>query len=154
MTINGDLTLAGATDMEINGTTRGTDYDAFDITGTGHAITLGGVMNLYFPDTPDGADVGTYDLFSYGSNTVSSTDHFTAINIYFNNVEQAPALSRVGQAWTTSLNGLTYAFNEGTGDLTLAAIPEPGQYGAAIGFLLGGLAWMRRRRQAHAIATR
>ncbi|MEW6647451.1 MAG: autotransporter domain-containing protein [Pseudomonadota bacterium] len=51
----GSLTLgAGSTTtMEIDGTTRGTQYDAIDVTGT---ATLGGTLNLVFGYTPTVGD--------------------------------------------------------------------------------------------------
>ncbi|THF65376.1 autotransporter domain-containing protein [Pseudothauera rhizosphaerae] len=52
LTVTGDLTLApgSTTVMEIDGTARGTDYDAIDVSGT---ATLDGTLDLRFGYVPD-----------------------------------------------------------------------------------------------------
>jgi hypothetical protein len=108
--------------MEIGGLTRGTQYDALNVTG---AITFGGTLNVNLINGYTVAAGDSYNLLDWGS----SSGTFNSVNL--------PTLN--GLMWDTS--GL-YT----TGMLSVSAIPEPATYAAIFG--AGALAftvWRRRR---------
>lgn len=149
LTFADNLTLAGTTSMEINGTTRGTQYDGINLTGTAsNTLTYGGTLSLSF-----GAPVeaGTYDLFALGS--VVQTGDFTSVGATGANVASFGSLSITnGTGWTANLTDTlaqtwSLTFVNSTGDLTIAAIPEPSTYAVLAGFGAIGVAFYRRRRQ-------
>ncbi len=145
LTVSGNLTLdsASTTNLEINGTTRGTTYDALDVTGT---VNYGGTLNLLLGSA--GTAGNSYNLFSFSS--LGGTD-FSAVNFTIPGNGTVGGLYSVGdRTFTASTATLTYTFTESTGILNLTAIPEPATYGIAMAALLGGLAWQRRRRAARA----
>jgi autotransporter-associated beta strand protein len=149
LTFTDNLTLAGTTSMEINGTARGTQYDGVNLTGTAlNTLTYGGTLTLSF-----GAPVeaGTYDLFALGS--VLQTGDFTSVGATGANVASFSSLSITnGTGWTANLTDTlaqtwSLTFVNSTGDLTITAIPEPSAYAALAGFGVIGVALHRRRRR-------
>jgi len=121
VTFGGDVVLTGGTtlEMELGGTSPGSEYDNLDVGGE---LTLGGALDvvLYDEFTPHGGD--TFDLFDWG--TVDGSFH--AVNL--------PALP-AGLAWDTS--GL-YATGQ------IAAVPEPSSLTLLLACVLL-LPWRRRR---------
>lgn len=111
--------------LEIGGTTRGTEYDALAIT---NALTAAGTLNVSFINgfTPSGSV--TFDLFDFSS----ASGSFSTVNL--------PTLDA---NWTWNTASLLT-----TGELSLnfAAVPEPSTYALlATGLGLAILARRRRR---------
>ena len=134
--------------LEINGTTRGTGYDGINLTGSGRTLAYGGKMSLLF-DAPINAS--TYNLFSLGGNSTSST--FAAVTIAGSAVSGTPSATITASGWsasvTDSLNSLwNLTFTNADGNLQVAsAIPEPSTFAAGLGAaVLAGVALRRRRR--------
>jgi hypothetical protein len=151
LTFGGNLTLAGTTTMEFLGTTRGnptTGYDGIDLTGTNaNTLTYGGTLSLLF-NAP--LTAGVYDLFAIGS--VNETGTFGNVSIGGSAVGSSGGLNITGTDWTANLTDTlastwSLSFNNASGDLTIAAIPEPSTYAALAGLGMLGFAFYRRRRQ-------
>lgn len=149
VTFSGDLTLSGTTALEINGTTRGTDFDGVNLTGTSNALVYGGALSMSFNAVPAAA---VYDLFQIAG-TVSQSGTFGSVTIGGSAVASSTAASITGSGWTATLtDNVTSAvwnlsFDNATGDLTVTAIPEPATYAVLAGVASLGLAAYRRRRQ-------
>ncbi len=134
--------------FEINGTTRGTGYDAINLTGSGKTLAYGGTMSLVF-DAPINAS--TYNLFSLGGNIQSST--FAAVTIAGSAIGGTPSATITASGWsasvTDSLNSLwNFTFTNADGNLQVtSAIPEPSTFAVGLGAVaLAGVALRRRRR--------
>lgn len=137
LTFTGALTLAtgSTTAFELNGTTRGTDYDGLNITGL---TTFGGTLELDFGSTF--ADGTTLDLFALGGAPAGSFDFITGTGIY------AGSFTNDGDLWTMVSGGKLLSFSESTGDLTFSAVPEPATSVALAGAAaLMIVAWRRGR---------
>jgi trimeric autotransporter adhesin len=148
LTFDSALTLAGTTTMEIlgTGTDRGLNtangYDAIN-TGAG-LLTYGGNLTVSFGSTTAaGAD---YDLFQIGAG--SSTGSFGSVTIGGTYASVGNLVNTLG-VWMGDdvANNLRFTFTESTGNLTVAAIPEPSAYAAAAGLGMMAFALYRRRRQ-------
>jgi len=141
LTINGPLTLAGTTVMEIASGTRGTDFDGVNL-GDGQLLTYGGTLTL----TMAGAIAdGTYDLFSSVTTLTPLTKTGNFSSIAFAGGYYSGTFSRLGDVWTSTLtNGQIFTFDQVTGDL-VAAVPEPSTWVLlALGLTI--VIIMRRRR--------
>ncbi|GAB5561647.1 MAG: hypothetical protein SynsKO_32940 [Synoicihabitans sp.] len=127
VTISGDFTLNSGSiiNLELGGLTRGTQYDAFDVTGT---AMLGGTLNVTIIDdyTPTGES--TYNLFDAAS--VGGT--FAAINL--------PTVTN--GTWNTANLATT-----GEISLTVSAVPEPSTFALLFGLAALGFTGARRRRK-------
>ena len=135
LTFSGDLTLeAGSfTNMEITGSTRGTQYDGIDVGG---ALTYGGTLTLT-SNTLLG--VGDYDLFNF----TSESGDFGSI-ILSGEAYSDVVLSQAGDIWTAVIGAQTYTFSQLTGDL--AVVPEPGTFALIGGMFALTHVMLRRRR--------
>jgi len=147
-TFTGDLTLAGTTELEINGSDRGDTYDGINLTGTSaNTLTYGGTLSMSF-NAP--ITIGVYDLFAIGSVTQASA--FGTVTIGGTAIDSSTG-AITDNGWTASIteiaSGPTWnlIFNNATGDLTITAIPEPSAYAALAGFGMIGVALYRRRSQ-------
>ena len=109
--------------MELGGLTRGTGYDAMDVTG---AITFGGTLGVTFYNGFSPTSGNAFNLFDWGS----ASGTFSTLDL--------PTLSS-GLAWDTSA---LYT----TGTLSVSAIPEPSTYAAIAGAAMLGFAVYRRRK--------
>lgn len=118
----GSLTLdSGSTSFfEINGTTRGTNYDAVDVTG---AIAYGGTLLIDFGYAPLITD--TFNLFDFGS----YSGNFSAVSF----VDP----------------GYAGSFDASAGILSLTAIPEPTAW-MLMALAGCGAAFFRRRSKCNA----
>lgn len=136
ITVTGNLALEGttATMMELAGLggVKGTDFD--NVTTTGSLaydgdlsiISFGG-FNLY--------QTATYSLFDFSS----QSGNFDSILFGGN------ALSFSSGIWSGDNGSFSYSFELATGDLTVAAIPEPATW-ALLAISLTTVMVLRRRR--------
>lgn len=137
LTFASSLTLAGA-DTEVNfelaSGVRGTDYDGVNVGG---ALAYNGDFTLSIAASI--AD-GTYNLFDFGSQTGGFE------SILFGGVgPYSGFFSDQGLGvWTATSAGQNFTFNHSTGDLLVAAVPEPSTYALLLGGL-GALFLIRRR---------
>jgi hypothetical protein len=136
MTYLDDLTLAGTTTMEIEGTARGTEYDAIDVGGL---FSYGG--DLFITSDTTIAD-GTYDLFG-GAGT--ETADFASIVLSGAAYSNDALTFDSSDVWTATVSGITYTFTQTTGDLVVV-VPEPGTFALLAG-LVGLVSVMSRRRR-------
>ena len=110
------LTGSSTTLLGIGGTSRGTSYDAIDVTQAS-ALTYGGGLSLSFEDVF--ADNTSFGLFGINGTPSGSYASVTASGSY-----GLLTFSNAGGVWTASAgNGQTLTFTESTG--TLSIIPEP-----------------------------
>jgi fibronectin-binding autotransporter adhesin len=135
LTFSGDLTLdsGSSTVMEITGTTRGSEYDAIDVDGS---LTYGGALTITSDTT---IASGTYDLFSFGSETADFSSVVLSGSAYAND-----ALSLSSDVWSATVGAQTFSFSQLSGDLTV--VPEPQAYALLIGLLSLSCVITRRRR--------
>lgn len=146
LTFASTLMLEGTTLLQIDGTDRGTAYDALNVGGT---LTYGGMLAIDFGSAI--ASDGSYALFSAldGSTAPLTTGSF--MNVALTGSGYATTLTDNGGVWTAlDVNGFNFSFNEATGVLsaTAAAIPEPSTFAAIAGlFVLAGAAYRQRQRQ-------
>jgi autotransporter-associated beta strand protein len=120
------------TTMEINGTTRGDDYDGVNV---GTTLSLGGALVFEFGNLSAFAANTEFDLFSFDT---TSTGDFTSVS---STGFYAGTWIKTGDIWSLTDEGQTLNFSEVTGNLVV--IPEPR---AALLGGLGLLVLLRRRR--------
>jgi fibronectin-binding autotransporter adhesin len=117
LTLSGDAAL---TTLEITGVGRGVTggYDAID-GGANQLLTYDGTLTLSMTGLI--AD-GTYDLFSF-------TDGFQAggfdLLVFAGGAYSGTWMESGPGVWTVSAAGQSFTFTESTGDLLVAAVPEP-----------------------------
>ncbi len=116
LTLSGLLTLnsGSASDFEINGLTRGTDYDGVNVTGT---FTLGGTVGLHFGGT---IQAGTYTLFQISGSTSGG---FAGVTAASTATPSPVSLTEASSIWTGTLDGFGLSFNATTGMLTVTEAP-------------------------------
>lgn len=131
------LTLLGTSTLEINGTTRGADYDGVDVVGL---LTYGGALVLDFGAALEGD--ATFNLFSLGG---GQTGDFSAVSIVGSYA--VASLDLTAGVWTGVDDLTTFSFDQGTGVLGVTIIPEPSTYAALAGLAVLGLCLLRRRRR-------
>lgn len=143
LTFTGDLTLdhvdAKAV-FEVNGTGRGTTFDAINVSG---ALAYNGDLTVNFGYSQTVNPSVVYNLFDFATET-GNFDTITIAGTY------AASLSRTGDVWTGTdvASSRTFSFDQTNGELTIAAIPEPATLAAFAGLGVIGLALSRRRRTA------
>jgi autotransporter-associated beta strand protein len=106
-----DLTLSGAADLELTGTTRGSAYDAVDVDGL---LTYGGTLLLQIPSV---LSDGTYELFKGFNSHAGSFATITLSGAYAGN------LTETAGVWSGSFGGQDISFTNATGSLVI--VPEP-----------------------------
>jgi autotransporter-associated beta strand protein len=113
----GDLTMASLslsgssqTLMQINGTTRGTDYDGLDISDGGGLIN-GGVLSLSFGNSSAFANNTTFDLFNFSGSQSGNFSDVTSTGYY------AGTWALANGKWTLESRGQILSFTPSTGDL-------------------------------------
>jgi hypothetical protein len=152
------LASTSTTTMEISGTDRGTSYDGITMSGSSaKSLTFGGTLNLIFGTAvSDTVTAGVYDLFALGN--VGQSGAFSSVSISgtaLNVVTPTAATGLVfaGSNWTASMTDAAAAnwnlsFDSTTGDLTIAAIPEPSSLSLGFGAAAFGYIALYRRRKA------
>lgn len=130
------LTSTAITTMEINGTTRGTSYDAVNVVG---ALTNGGTLSLVLGTTFDPGNY-SFNLFDFGSQT-GAFDSIALSGTY------SGLLTGSGDTRTLVDGVNTWTFAYSTGDLSLAVVPEPSTW-ALLALGMTSLMVVRRRRSA------
>lgn len=148
LTVSNNATIidGGALNIELNGTTVGTDYDRVALTGAAPTFSLTGTNNLelslgYTPSVNALFFITTVT----GSNAISGV--FEELNGTTTTLIQDSIFSFGGHSWKISYTGDvgTNAFSGVGNDLALQVIPEPNT--AMLGLLgLAALATIRRRR--------
>jgi fibronectin-binding autotransporter adhesin len=138
----GSLSQTGlsSTLLGIGGTSRGTSYDAIDVTQAS-ALTYGGGLSLSFADVF--ADNTSFGLFGINGTPSGSYASVTASGSY-----GLLTFTNAGGVWSaTAGNGQTLTFTESTGMLSI--VPEPTL--VLSGVMTAGLAAlvMARRRASH-----
>ena len=125
--------------FEVNGTTRGTQYDGLDITGV-NGVAYGGALSLSFGNGSSFADNTTFDLFSFTGTPSGNFSSVTSTGYYAGTWTQAAG------EWSLTTSEQKLTFTPSTGDLVIA-VPEPSTV-----VLLSGLAvvgfFARRQRGA------
>jgi hypothetical protein len=149
VTVNNNTTLSagyiiansaslGATSntvMELGGSTLGTGYDNITLDAAG-TLVYGGdlsIVNLGLYDM-DAASF-TYDLFAF--DTMTPNGNLASVTV--NSVSLTNSLG----VWSGTNGGVSYAFDQSDGDLSITAIPEPSA--AALLGALGAMLLLRRR---------
>ncbi len=126
----GTLTFSGNLSGGLNLTNAA--ISTFDIAGSSsfdsvamgsRSVVLGGVLHLNFLDGYAPSEGSTYALFTTSG---SISGGFTSI--------------------TSNVGGFGYAFDNGTGLLSVTAIPEPSSWALLFGGVAGAVALRRRRR--------
>jgi len=152
------LASTSTTTMEISGTDRGISYDGITMSGaSAKSLTFGGTLNLIFGTAvSDTVTAGVYDLFALGN--VGQSGAFSSVSISgtaLNVVTPTAATGLVfaGSNWTASMTDAAAAiwnlsFDSTTGDLTIAAIPEPSSLALGFGAAAFGYIALYRRRKA------
>lgn len=127
MEVEGDLTFGPdhILEMEIAGLSRGTEYDAFDITGS---LNLDGTLEVVFLGGFEPEAGNSFHFFQVGE---TITGAFADIVL--------PDLAPRGLNWDTSS-----LYSTGT----LGVIPEPGTYALLFGLAAIGFAVWRKRKAA------
>jgi autotransporter-associated beta strand protein len=130
-----DLAGTSTSTFEIDGLTRGTQYDGVNTTG---ALTYGGILTLDF-GMIFGAGTHTFDLFQIGGGESSD---FSQVNLAGSYGVGALDFDS-SNVWQRIDGDNTWTFTQSTGDLQLTVIPEPS---VALLSGLGLLALFRRSR--------
>jgi autotransporter-associated beta strand protein len=141
LTLN-ELVLASTarTLIDINGSVRGTSYDAIT---TNAALTYSGTLSFNMPTLL----TGTFNIFDFAS----STGSFTSISGQLG--AQSVSFTNSGGVWTAPLTNGTATFSQSTGELVI--VPEPASIAlAGLGLgCVGFAAWRRRAGRQQACRT-
>lgn len=137
LTFNQNLTLntGSFSNFEINGATRGSQYDGVDVGG---ALAYGGTLTLNFGTT---FGVGNFTINLFDGFT-SQSSNFAAIN--FTGDYTGSMTDSGGGIWDLVDGVNTFQFSTATGNLSLTVIPEPS---TAAFLLLAGLGLLAARRR-------
>jgi hypothetical protein len=134
-----DLNNGATSAFEINGTTRGTQYDGINV-NTGGALDFDGTLTLAFGNVSAYSNADVFDLFNFTTTSSNDFDFVLSTGFY------AGTWSKTGDIWELTSGSQTLNFSELTGDLTFA-VPEPSTY-ALLGLGLSALWFLRRKKQA------
>jgi fibronectin-binding autotransporter adhesin len=131
------LGAASTSLFEINGTTRGAEYDGVNISGVS-GPNYGGTLSLVFGNGSAFSGGTIFDLFLFNGSSTGNFASVTSTGFY------AGEWTFADDVWSLESGGQTLAFTQSTGDL-LITVPEPSTL-----MLLSGLAvanLIRRRRR-------
>ena len=135
---NLSLTSTAAITMEINGTTRGTQYDGINVTGP---LVYGGSLTFEFGSAfLLGGE--SFSLFNAGSATAGLT------SVTFSGAYGVGAFVNGGSGnWSYNSGGNAWAFSESNGQLAITtAVPEPSTGMLLLASLLAA-SWVIARRR-------
>lgn len=135
--VTGNLTLGSTavSTMEIDGATRGTQYDGLDVTGS---LVYGGSLVLDLGTTFGNGNY-SFDIFDQFS---GQSGAFSAVNLTGN---YTGAFSNNSGIWTATTGDASWAFTQGTGILDLTVVPEPSTSALLAAGLVVVVAFRRRR---------
>jgi autotransporter-associated beta strand protein len=142
----GSVVLGGpsTTAIEINGVTRGTQYDGVNITGTSNSLTYGGALSLAFGNVSALPNGTTLDIFNFTGGFLGSYASVASTGFY------SGTWSSLGSGTYQLVSGAqTLTFSPTTGDIIV--VPEPAAVALAVmGLVAAGFVARRRRREAAA----
>jgi autotransporter-associated beta strand protein/T5SS/PEP-CTERM-associated repeat protein len=131
------LTGSSASVFEINGTTRGTEYDGLNITGSS-GPTYGGALSLVFGNTSALGNADVFNLLDFAGASAGDFSSVTSTGFY------SGTWSVSSGEWSLQSGGQTLTFRQSVGDLVI--VPEPAAI-ALVGVGIAVVAWARRRRR-------
>jgi len=123
--------------FEINGTTRGAEYDGVNISGVS-GPNYGGTLSLVFGDGSAFSGGTIFDLFLFNGSSTGNFASVTSTGFY------AGAWTFADDVWLLESGGQTLAFTQSTGDL-LITVPEPSTLMLLSGVAVANLIRRRRR---------
>ncbi|HEY0256404.1 MAG TPA: hypothetical protein VGC39_03095 [Candidatus Methylacidiphilales bacterium] len=121
-----------------------TANDSINVAG---ALTYGGELRLTLSD--DFNTPGNYTLFTSGS----ESGNFDALTLY-NSSGELGALTFDSGIWSGQVDGLSYSFDQSSGDLSVGAVPEPGVTVLGAVAFLALFVWRKRKTQGFLSAPR
>ena len=133
------LVLGGSSTsvFEIEGTTRGTQYDGLNITGSS-GPTYGGALSLVFGNGSAFGNTDEFNLFDFTGAPTADFSSVTSTGFY------SGTWSVSSGEWSLQSGGQTLTFSQSAGDLVI--VPEPTAL-ALTGIGIAAAAWARRWRR-------
>lgn len=140
------LNAGSSSNFRVEGTGRGTQYDAVDLTGAGAlgALTYGGTLEVNFGTT---FTEGTYSFKFFDFASQSGTFDTVSITGSYSATLTASVDPSANYSSVVGLNKWTFDHGTGALELVVSSIPEPSTVTALAGALVLGCAVYRRRRQ-------
>jgi len=129
------FTMSGANGVSVNAGGASGGFIANDV-----VTNYGGTLAINFTGAASGLQV--YDLFSTAG-AGSFGGAFTGMSIAGT---YTGALAVTAGGFAATIDGVSFSFDHGTGDLTVSAIPEPASFAVLLGLASVGAAATRRRR--------
>ena len=133
------LVLGGSSTsiFEIDGTTRSTQYDGLNITGSS-GPTYGGALSLVFGNGSAFGNNDVFNLFDFTGAAAGDFSSVTSTGFY------SGSWSLSSGEWSLQSGGQTLTFSQSAGDLVI--VPEPTAL-ALTGIGIAAAAWARRWRR-------
>jgi hypothetical protein len=131
------LGAASTSLFEINGTTRGAEYDGVNISGVS-GPNYGGTLSLVFGNGSAFSGGTIFDLFLFNGSSTGNFASVTSTGFY------AGEWTFADDVWLLESGGQTLAFTQSTGDL-LITVPEPSTLMLLSGVAVANLIRRRRR---------
>ena len=133
------LVLGGSSTsiFEIDGTTRSTQYDGLNITGSS-GPTYGGALSLVFGNGSAFGNTDVFNLFDFTGAAAGDFSSVTSTGFY------SGSWSVSSGEWSLQSGGQTLTFSQSAGDLVI--VPEPTAL-ALTGIGIAAAAWARRWRR-------
>jgi autotransporter-associated beta strand protein len=133
------LVLGGSSTsiFEIDGTTRSTQYDGLNITGSS-GPTYGGTLSLVFGNGSAFGNTDVFNLFDFTGAAAGDFSSVTSTGFY------SGMWSVSSGEWSLQSGGQTLTFSQSVGDLVI--VPEPTAL-ALTGIGIAAAAWARRWRR-------